>query len=90
MATSSFRYHCIPTQGCSSIGPIFSGKDGYNAPPKTWEELATMAKKIQDGERGKQFRGAFRGFVLQGKAPVKRQRVTAGQNGSARLSGRPG
>jgi trehalose/maltose transport system substrate-binding protein len=26
-------------------------KYGYNAPPKTWEELAAMAKKIQDGER---------------------------------------
>jgi trehalose/maltose transport system substrate-binding protein len=42
-------------------------KYGYNAPPKTWEELAAMAKKIQDGERaaGKK---DFQGFVFQGKA----------------------
>jgi trehalose/maltose transport system substrate-binding protein len=42
-------------------------KYGYNAPPKTWEELAEMAKKIQDGERA----GGnpdFQGFVFQGKA----------------------
>jgi trehalose/maltose transport system substrate-binding protein len=26
-------------------------KYGYKGPPKTWEELAAMAKKIQDGER---------------------------------------
>ena len=42
-------------------------KYGYNAPPKTWEELAAMAKKIQDGERaaGKK---DFHGFVFQGRA----------------------
>ena len=42
-------------------------KYGYKAPPKTWEELTEMAKKIQDGERtaGK---GDFQGFVFQGKA----------------------
>jgi trehalose/maltose transport system substrate-binding protein len=42
-------------------------KYGYNAPPKTWEELAAMARKIQDGERaaGKK---DFHGFVFQGKA----------------------
>jgi trehalose/maltose transport system substrate-binding protein len=42
-------------------------KYGYNAPPKTWEELTTMAKKIQDGERaaGKK---DFQGFVFEGKA----------------------
>jgi trehalose/maltose transport system substrate-binding protein len=42
-------------------------KYGYNAPPKTWEELAEMAKKIQDGERaaGKK---DFHGFVFQGRA----------------------
>ena len=42
-------------------------KYGYSAPPKTWEELAEMAKKIQDGER-KEGKGDFQGFVFQGKA----------------------
>lgn len=42
-------------------------KYGYQGPPKTWEELAEMAKKIQDGERaaGKK---DFQGFVFEGKA----------------------
>jgi trehalose/maltose transport system substrate-binding protein len=42
-------------------------KYGYSGPPKTWEELAEMAKKIQDGERtaGKP---DFQGFVFEGKA----------------------
>ena len=42
-------------------------KYGYKAPPKTWEELAEMAKKIQEGER-KAGKGDFQGFVFQGKA----------------------
>jgi len=42
-------------------------KYGYSAPPKTWEELAEMAKKIQDGER-KEGKADFQGFVFQGKA----------------------
>ncbi|MBV8815215.1 MAG: ABC transporter substrate-binding protein [Verrucomicrobia bacterium] len=42
-------------------------KYGYKEPPKTWEELAEMAKKIQDGER-KEGKGDFQGFVFQGKA----------------------
>ncbi len=42
-------------------------KYGYKEPPKTWEELAEMAKKIQDGER-KDGKADFQGFVFQGKA----------------------
>jgi trehalose/maltose transport system substrate-binding protein len=42
-------------------------KYGYDAPPKTWEELEAIARKIQEGERaaGKQ---DFHGFVFQGRA----------------------
>ena len=42
-------------------------KYGYKQPPKTWEELAEMAKKIQDGERAAG-KSDFWGFVFQGKA----------------------
>ncbi len=42
-------------------------KYGYSAPPTTWEQLAEMAKKIQDGER-KEGKADFQGFVFQGKA----------------------
>jgi trehalose/maltose transport system substrate-binding protein len=42
-------------------------KYAYNAPPKTWEELATMAKKIQDGERASGKKD-FQGFVFEGRA----------------------
>jgi trehalose/maltose transport system substrate-binding protein len=42
-------------------------KYGYKGPPKTWEELAEMAKKIQDGER-KAGKPDFQGFVFEGKA----------------------
>jgi trehalose/maltose transport system substrate-binding protein len=42
-------------------------KYGYKEPPKTWEELAAMAKKIQDGERGAG-NPDFQGFVFEGKA----------------------
>jgi trehalose/maltose transport system substrate-binding protein len=42
-------------------------KNGYTDPPKTWDDLKTMAQKIQDGERsgGNQ---DFWGFVWQGNA----------------------
>src|SRR5215472_7402163 len=39
----------------------------YKEPPKTWEELAAMAKKIQDGERAAG-KPDFQGFVFQGRA----------------------
>jgi trehalose/maltose transport system substrate-binding protein len=42
-------------------------KYGYKEPPKTWEELATMAKKIQDGERAAS-KPDFQGFVFEGMA----------------------
>jgi trehalose/maltose transport system substrate-binding protein len=42
-------------------------KYGYKEPPKTWEELATMAKKIQDGERAAG-KPDFQGFVFEGMA----------------------
>ena len=42
-------------------------KYGYKEPPKTWEELTEMAKKIQEGER-RAGKGDFQGFVFQGKA----------------------
>jgi trehalose/maltose transport system substrate-binding protein len=42
-------------------------KYGYSAPPKTWDELAEMAKKIQEGERTAGNLG-FYGFVFEGKS----------------------
>ena len=41
-------------------------KYGYKAPPKTWSELGSMAKKIQAGERGSN--PNFAGFVYQGNS----------------------
>ena len=63
-------------------------KYGYNAPPKTWEELAAIARKIQDGERaaGKK---DFHGFVFQGR-PARASLATRWNGftatGAARLS----
>jgi trehalose/maltose transport system substrate-binding protein len=42
-------------------------KYGFKAPPATWEELASMAAKIMEGER-KAGNDAFQGFVFQGAA----------------------
>ena len=38
---------------------------GYGAPPQTWRELESMARRIQQGERAKG-NGDFWGFVWQG------------------------
>ncbi|MVN86058.1 extracellular solute-binding protein [Deinococcus sp. HMF7620] len=40
-------------------------KYGFSAAPKTWTEMALMAKKIQDGEQ--KTNKAFAGYVWQGK-----------------------
>lgn len=40
-------------------------KYGFTAAPKTWAEMAMMAKKIQDGEQ--KTNKAFAGYVWQGK-----------------------
>jgi trehalose/maltose transport system substrate-binding protein len=40
-------------------------KYGYRAPPKTWEELEVMARRIQSGERASGNRD-FWGFVWEG------------------------
>lgn len=42
-------------------------KYGAKEPPQTWEELAEVAKKIQEGERAAG-KPDFQGFVFQGKA----------------------
>jgi trehalose/maltose transport system substrate-binding protein len=41
-------------------------KYGYKSPPKTWNQLFAMAKKIQDGEQASN--DNFNGFVFQGNS----------------------
>jgi len=47
--------------------PDLLEKYGYSKPPATWEELAQMARRIQDGERRAGNKG-FWGYVWQGSA----------------------
>lgn len=54
----------------TDAGVLYSRRDllekyGFQGAPKTWDELASMAKKIQDGERAAH--PLFQGFVFQGK-----------------------
>jgi trehalose/maltose transport system substrate-binding protein len=56
----------------ADIGLLFYRTDllrqyGYRGPPKTWEELETMAARIQAGERANG-KNAFWGFMWQGAA----------------------
>lgn len=55
----------------ATVGTLFSRTDllaayGYADPPTTWEELETMSREIQAGERQKQ--PGFAGFVWPGSS----------------------
>ena len=66
--TVNSRLVALPTT--LNEGMLFYREDllreyGYRAPPKTWEELELMAKRIQSGERAKGNKD-FWGFVWEG------------------------
>jgi trehalose/maltose transport system substrate-binding protein len=63
------RLVAMPYQG--DFGMLYYRKDllskyGYSSPPTTWEQLTTMAKKIQAGEQPSN--KSFYGFVFQGNS----------------------
>jgi trehalose/maltose transport system substrate-binding protein len=67
---NTFNGKLVGVPWFTDAGVLYSRSDllekyGFKSPPKTWDELATMAKKIQDGERAAH--PLFQGFVFQGK-----------------------
>jgi len=67
----TIRGHLVALPWFGDFGILYYRTDllkkyGYSSPPKTWNQLFAMAKKIQDGERGSN--SNFSGFVFQGNS----------------------